>query len=435
MGLFNDEIKLREKVIADSSGVESKTVSIPRWVGFDRIKVSPIVKAVDWNVFEAAYEKDKNEINHLMIVHPCRSKDLSLELSRTEKKEHWYSYIHIIIGTNNFIMKHPSLPNRRGDDITFDVCVPSIEGHECLGNVKNQTVDEKKNHVLQLFDVLQSRYGIVCDRRIAIMRDVELNVNFVLSGEYGDFRDVVRRLSMYQTSLKNFKNVTYTKSGKDKIYKSADTFESIVPTNKTNTLESVSKTRVLKIYDKSEEIIDNYKKKNSGFSLMVDHISRIEIELKKKEEIKCYFEKKDNLFDLDQLGIEMAFTRFVEKFLTLPIKQYYKEMDESIEKLFKAIKINEYAWKQGLINDIISTLGGIFYEFLEEDLKSFVSLIPAPSVISNRARIIKQLTNEIRKNEGRAISIVSKRSHEELMDWLTDIKKEGEEQIVAYKIV
>ncbi len=328
-------------IIPGVKPISTFKVFIPKQIGFDRIKISPIVQRIDWVVFERAWEQErrkKKDETHFLVAHTSKIEDDVLNICKREKEDRWFSYIWILIDRCKFILRHPSLPGRKYDDCTFEIYVPRIEGHECLKNLRNQNYDDKRKHVLDLYSILEKKYGIVCDKEHAIMRNIELNISVSLNSPHDDFRDIVEWLSPYQQKIKGCVSNTYTVPDTNFLIKADDRdasepFEEKVPQLKYVSLNSVARTFVFKIYDKSYELMDEYRKDNKDgkTNFQMDHVTRIEVELQTKEEIRVYLSKKDDFFDLTQDIIEDGFRKFVKKHLVTPLLEYYKQMDNAIE--------------------------------------------------------------------------------------------------------
>ncbi|MCR5767937.1 MAG: hypothetical protein K6G45_05540 [Lachnospiraceae bacterium] len=420
----------------EHAGIEWESVSVPRRIGFDRIKISPRVTGINWPVFERAWAKEKSKnTHHMMSAHLSGDVDQALVICKAEKRERWYSYIRICVDRCVFVIRHSSLPGRLTDDCVFEIFVPLMRGKEFLGNLKNQSCSEKQDHVRTLFRKLHRKYGIICSEELACMRDIELNVSICLNGWRGTFKDPVEWLQGYQSTIQGFTCNSFTKSSSTLLLNGCDTdFEETVPDSRKISFAAVSKTRIMKVYDKTYELKKEYKRTvKDDTELDMDEVTRIEVQVLKRDEIFMYL-KKDNFFALTQNDIEEAFTSFLRRHLAEPLNEYYREMDRAMEKYFGSIDMHNRAWKYLLYRDLLSVISDRYYEIIQDDLRRWITYINGKSVKGNGARIFKSLVEMFKENEERAIRLVDKRSHEALIEWLVNLTGE-QKQMIRYRII
>ena len=176
------------EVMSLSDPEHFRTTELPRRIGFDKITVSLNIFQIDWDKLK---EIETSEVGfyRTLTLRSCRCKEKSLALCQIEPEERWYSEIRVQLGSNRFTLKKCNIP-KRGDICLFEICVPPIRDHECLGNICNLTCEEEKAWVNHLMDILE-KYGIFAERDYAILKKAEININLFLVANHTDFIDAV----------------------------------------------------------------------------------------------------------------------------------------------------------------------------------------------------------------------------------------------------
>lgn len=437
---------LAERMTKDNSTIElmelvdpehTRAAELPRKIGFDRVVVSLEVTSIDWNMLDIVYASETGMPRSLSLFE-CRSQEKCLAICAAEDQQHWYSSIKVQVASNTFTMKKCNLPGCR-DICLFEICIPPIEGHECLGNIHNLSCEQEKLRVREMMDELE-RYGIFCNRDYAVLKQAEINVNIFLVANNVGFKDAVEMLRPHRHGLDRFHFSDYAAKleNNDREYTIFKVDEAGRPWVKTlgikersrTSFNSVGRSLVIKVYDKAAETIE----KSGGFIEFVSPITRIEFFISAPNLIPYYF-GQENLFEMTQDDIENAFHHLADKFIRRPLMEYYSKITYGFEKYFESIDINEFAWRKNVVMTMDNTIKKTddFYIIPYEELVRYVGLIQAPSIKKNRARIAKELKEEFRKRNAQCIRITNEDIAKQLVDWLCTITGE-EEQNIIYRI-
>ena len=407
----------------------NRIIDLPRRIGFDRVVVSLEVMGIDWDMFDMILEYEGKRKHKTLYATDCRNKEKILHVCDDMDKEHWYSSIRIVLGSNKFTLQKCNLPGRH-DICRFEICIPPMPDHEILGNIHNLTCEQEQQRVRVMMDEIE-RYGIRLDKDVANIKEVEINVNICLSAFNMDFRDAVENIRQYRQCLKGFADEDHSEPDKGKnqvFYDPANLWsrEVDIPARKETSFHSKSPTRIIKVYDKSAEVIE----KSKGKLTFVSPITRIEFVLIDPSEIPVYFNGKNNLMHMTQDDIEDAFHSLADRLLKKPLDTYYRSVNNILEKYFGQIDIEGFAWRKNVVMDIERFLGKSngFLIIPIEELSRYVSLIPAKSIKKNRARITKSLRAEFTPSS--CIRITKSDTYTELMNWLCTIKGEEPQNIV-----
>lgn len=404
-------------------------MELPRKVGFDKVTVGLRVERVDWGVLEAI-ETSESGNTRTLSLRSCRNVDKILAICASEPEQHWYSEVRIQLASNVFTMKKCNLPNCR-DICSFEICINPIEGHECLGNISNLSCEQEQLRVQHMMDELEI-YGVYVDREYAELKKVELNVNLFLVEKHFDFRDAVELLRPHRHALSNFVFSDYWEKKKDKEYTisiSSYNIETLgIKEIQRTSFNCIGRSLTIKVYDKSVETME----KSGGFIEWMSPITRVEFSITSPNEIPYYF-GTTNLFDMVQENIERAFHRLANKFIRLPMLEYYRKVNIVFEKYFENVNVKEHAWRKNLLFELDSTIKRTddFFVLPEEDLKRLVRLIPNVSEKTSRSRIVNSLKEEFRK--ATCIRVSESWNIGYLLDWLCSCQGE-EPQSILYSI-
>ena len=413
----------------------SRSVDLPRQIGFDRIIIASEVMSISWDVFEKALAAETTGARTI-YAYECRTQEKILAICKGEPQKRWYSSIQIRIASNTLSLRKCNLPNCR-DICRFEICIPPIHGHEVLGNISNLSCEEEQSRVLSMMDAVE-RYGIHLNRKIADIKEVELNVNLYLTAYHYDFRDALEIIRPYRQCLDGFTYSDYSQSVERKQVIHGElpqtrypwSMHIDVPKQERTAFNATSSSRIIKVYDKSAETVA----KADGALAFISPITRIEFVLKDAKEVPIYFNRKTNLFDMTQTDVEDAFHKLSARLIREPLNQFYRNWNQALEKYFERVDIRRYSWRKNLVMELDKMLkeeeGFLIITITE--LSRYVSLIPAPSVHKNRARITKSLQNEIRLHAS-CIRVTETDVYEELMDWLCNLKGQ-EEQNILYEL-
>lgn len=406
------------------------TVNVPLRIGIDRMVIRCDVISVDWNLLESV---NKDEIKKKLVsLTECRSKGKRLLVCEKEPFKHWYSAIRVSLPQASFSLRKCNIPGCN-DISVLEILVPPIKDHEILDNVRNQNYSEERNRILYLMDCLEE-FGIVCDRNVANVLEIELNVTFSYAkGIYNNhFQDIVDLLRPFRICLKGFTDADYAehKMQDCRLYTIDHKMSAAgnTPRKAKSSFYAVSASRIVKIYDKTEEI----EVKSKGKIGILDILTRLEFILTDQNEIPIWFDNK-NFFEMSQKDIDTAFHGMMDKYMVKPLREYYRKITKILEQNFASINVHERAWRKKIImriDALISSSDG-YMIFSDHDIEHLVSLINAPSVYKNKGRIAKSLIKEI--NEYASSFRVDHRSPEAMLKAISSINgEEGKEQIIAY---
>lgn len=196
----------------------------------------------------------------------------------------------------------------------------------------------------------------------------------------------------------------------------------------------------INIYDKSYETKHNY---NDTFDKDADRLDmiqsnylRIEFRLSKRG-IGTYL-PDSNLVRLCQSDIEDAFKKIYKKCIHDNIVKYYRNWDLRLQKYFSNLDITNYknrsAWKKDFLLDISSQLNneGDGYLYLTKDeLKSYIKMIPAPSVQKNAKKIVEQIIKEMESKREMPIKVVNEIPYKVIDEFILNFAG-CQEQVIWY---
>ena len=390
---------LTEKMTDDNSIIDlwvtsdsghNKVLDLPRRVGIDKIVVSCRVMSIDWNAMDMVLTSEHgfSAADRTLVVTDCRYPDRRLPVCDENDMDHRYSKIQVFLNQNHekdqFVFSKSNLSNEYIISL-LKVFVPPLEGHEILDNVSNLGYEQEKVRILALMDELE-RYGIHLDRNVAYIRNVEINVNICIMDEHSDFRDSIEIIRPYRHGLKGFTDSDYGDADENKILQiygtNADKTKWIkklgIPQRNKTSFNSISRSRIIKVYDKSAEIKSKtYKNrfKNDGiFVGFMSPITRLEFELKDRNEVRTFFDT-DNFFELNQEAVEAAFHDLVSRYIKIPLDKYYRAWNRGLEQYFSKIDIHQYAWRKNTVIELDSQVseadGFLIISF--DDLIRYVS--------------------------------------------------------------
>lgn len=413
-----------EAIIGLFNPSECKTVKIPLRIGLDKVKIHIVVESIDWKLLEAR----KNDKGNRFVS--TRDDCNCLDICKGQKVVHWYSFISILLGEyDKLIFKKTNINS--SDSCLLEIHVDNIKDHELLGNISNHSVSEEIEKIKKLYGILKEQYGITV-KQVAVMKEVEINLNFILRKEDGDFDTdeflkVIQMLEPYQRCLLDFKHSKFSCDGVSYIPLGfpGSIRQELILNNYTSGLQSKTTTRKVKIYNKSLETKIR----------IFQQISRIEYSLNSKKVIKSYLGDED-LFMISQDNLEKAFHRLTESLIREPIINNYKELDRIIETYFDGIDISaNRKWRDNLISLIVDELSKFdcTYVITESHLLNWVKQMHGKSVKKNASVITKSLIYRLNKLNNTKVVIMENRQYEQLTGWLTKISGEDSFEIMYLK--
>jgi len=418
-------------LLADSDN--NRCADLPRKIGFDKVTVGLNVYQVDWDVLETIETSEAGE-RRTLFLRTCRDEEKILAMCKGAGRSHWYSEIKVQLASNVFTMRKCNLPNAR-DICSFEICIPPIERHECLGNISNLSCEQEQMHVQHMMDILE-QYGIYVERDTAILKRVELNINLYFDEKTGDFCDAVEMLRPYRHGLddrfvfsdfskKTTEDQLYVELGlgsKNNAYRRHNIG---VMKRQMTSFNSIGRSLEIKIYDKSSETIE----KSHGYIGWMTPITRIEFVITSPKLVPFYM-GDDNLFALNQGDVEEAFNKLAKKYIKEPLIYYYRKMYAAFEKYFENVDIGEYAWRKNLVRDLDNTIKRTddLFVLAEADLKRLVKLIPNFSDNTSRTRVFQTLKEEFERAE--CIRIADGWDIGLLLNWLCDFHGEEPQSII-----
>ncbi len=318
-------------------------------------------------------------------------------------------------------VKKCNLPGRK-DICILEVFIPPLKNHEILGNIHNMTCDMEQTHVLELICQIE-RYGIYLRKDKADIREAEINVNIYLTAHDHSFRDALEIIRPFRLCLPRFKDDDRAEADSKNTVALGHGFEWSTDTDirkrKKTSFTSSSRSIIIKVYDKSAEIIS----KSKGEITFISPITRIEFLIKDKNEIPIYLNKKENLFDMQQEDVEFAFHKLSNIFIKAPLDVYYKKMNKVIEEYFERIDVAMYAWRKNTVTELDNIIKKMdsFMIIPESELSRYVSYIPAKSIKKNRSRIVKSLIEEFHYRNASCVRITPTDTYNELMEWMCSL--------------
>ncbi len=417
-------IELRELVEGDNF----QTCDLPRRIGIDRMILQMMIDEID---FDALFSVSASEegLTKTLYLYYCKDYEKALPFCDEGDPDHWISGLRIQMFGGLFLVSK----NRHGVYCTFEIFMPEIPGHKCLGNISNMNTDQAKARVLQMMNKLES-YGIYIYRDVAYIKEIEMNVNLFFTEHNIDFRDAVDLIRPFRHNLRNFKFSDYAENQRDKyeyIYSShmeriwGD--EAHIPVWRRTSFNAARRTLEIKVYDKSLETL-----KNEGSRRLISEISpitRVEFTLRDVNQVQAYFRNR-NLFDLEQSDIERVFHRIALRYMAGPLNAYYRQLTYALESYFESIDITAFAWRKNAVLDLDALLKRTddIIVLPYSEIVRLVKLIKAPSIKSNGSRIAKSFCEEIRKSSS-SIRITETDTVSELMDWLCTHTGEEDQNI------
>lgn len=415
-------IELRELVEGDSF----QTCDLPRRIGIDRMILQMMIDEIDFDALFSVSASEEGLTKTLYLYH-CKDYKKALPFCDEGDPDHWISGLRIQMFGGLFLLSM----NRHGVYCTFEIFMPAIPGHECLGNLSNMSSDQAKNRVLQMMNRLEN-YGIYIYRDVAYIKEIEMNVNLFFTEHNIDFRDAVDLIRPFRHNIRNFILSDYAENQTEKceyIYSShlskvwGD--EAHIPVWRRTSFNAVRRTLEIKVYDKSLEVMRKSRRQIRELS----PITRIEFTLRDVNQIQAYFRNR-NLFDLEQSDIERVFHRIALRYMAGPLQSYYRQLTYALENYFEGIDITAFAWRKNAVLDLDALLKRTddIIVLPYSEIVRLVKLIKAPSIKSNGSRIAKSFCEEIRKSSS-SIRITETDTVSELMDWLCNHTGEEEQNI------
>lgn len=433
MDFFAEEVFLDKSMrkIHEANGY--KFLTIPMRVGFDRIRVVLDIKEIDWDKLANAMEREKELHMDALTVKQTVNSEQALLICNGKQPLPWVS--DIMIRFSNFTLSINRGNGRSNHDIcSLEVFISPLKGYEYLGNFSNNSCEEEQSYVRELIQKIGENYGIYFIKDYADLRQMELNINFKMKrGIVG----AIETLGAYQAKLNGFTHSEYKENGGESYLANKETLwrtilSGVFPTG----LVSTSTNRIVKIYDKSRETIysNNKKTKSDVIIKELSKMCRIEYTVKRKEIIGQYCNKKSNLFELTQEDIEGAFRKLSEELLAIPIKDYYREIDDAFAKYLENLDITkDRKWREKFFSRIVekvNSYGAGIYIVTEDDIYSATSHMSAKTVTSNAKRTAN-LTIRVFKDMGnKSIRVVQgEKEYKAVLEWLCGIKGEEEQEI------
>lgn len=403
MDFFAEEIFLDKSVRWSYEKKNYKFLTIPRRVGFDRIRTVLEIKEIDWNKLANAIEREKELHTEALTVKQTVSSEQALKICNGLQPLPWVS--DITVRFSNFTLSINRGNGRSNHDIcSFEVFLCPMKGYEFLGNFSNNSCKEEQNYVKELMRKISENYGIYFDENYAGLRCVEINVNYKM--KHG-IEGAIENLGAYQAKLDGFRHSEYKESGgKNYLVNKETLWRMIVGGTFPTGLASTSRDKEIKIYDKTRESIYSYNKSSKDGTEIKDlsTMCRIEYTLKRKEVIEQYCNKKSNLFDLTQEDIEKAFRALSKDLLEKPIKAYYDEIDNAFAKYLENADITkDKKWREHFVDrmkDIVSEDGAGIYFITEDDIRSCTSHMSAKTIKSNAKRTANYTIDAFKKMGG-----------------------------------
>lgn len=434
MKLFRADLSKENSLIPMFEHLGYKRVNVPRRVGFDRIKIGLSVKSIDWDMLYNRSQVEKNFKHKSVSVNETVKGEQALNICNGLDPLPWVSSIRVTINSSVLTIRKCNIPSRN-DICNFEIYIKPFQGHEILGNLSNNSCEEEQSYVKELMQVVAKEYGIHFEEGYSVLREVEINVTMKINRKEDGLIGPVEILGPVLTMLENFTSSRYGVPGKNRILNRGNLFVHDLPGVQDTSINAVSSTRKVKLYDKTFETKEsNNSKKNKQITFM-ENLCRLEYIISKREEIAVYFRGKTNLFDMTQDDLNYAFRKLTRVLLKEPLEEYYRDFDNAVEEYFKRINIHNRKWRLELIRDLLlavhnSRVG--YYNMTEEELRHYVTVMNAASVTAHGARIASGIKNEIQKLDGRAIKVTKgKKEYIPLINWLCNIDGE-EEQYIYY---
>ena len=215
--------------------------------------------------------------------------------------------------------------------------IPS--GNRVFGNIQNITMSECRRLVANVFDYLESYYGVTCDYSEVSFAYLELNCTFVTEEPFRSYnRGLGTALGCWGQKSWG-KLVTYSSTDSAGAKKTVETF------SRSRTSGSLG----IYIYDKSKQIEKSKKLR------IRQHLMRIEIRLDGSQAIKQFLKKEPYLHSLcdDELKIF-----FWKQFKAHVIDKYYKwkkAQEKKLDKMVKEYQSRYYRWIGNFLADLADT--------------------------------------------------------------------------------
>ena len=199
-------------------------------------------------------------------------------------------------------------------------------------NLKNVSVEEFKQNLIEIFEYLYRRYGIsVCLDNLKI-RQLEINTTFKLKSTFYQYHRALKLL-MFNLPKTYQKSRSICKIDKEKQRMESETFY------RGNSMMEI------KIYDKKKQLEES---KNLKLN---DEYMRIEIVLKKTQKVKEVF-KSEFLEDLtNEQIVEFYYGQF-KKLFEKPYRKWQRENREKLRQMILKHKGTKHpSWMNNLIRE------------------------------------------------------------------------------------
>lgn len=407
MQFIQDELKKDNDWVSKWISDGWKNEYCPIQVGFDRVILKLTLKSIDYDILQSAIDVCKLNEDNWIFTKTTSDQDISLNICKSNSVK--YTYIKVNLGNNDILTITPTGKDRT-DNCTL---ILHIAPHKYLGNIYNNCVCDEISFIHNKMAEIEQLTGLCFDRNYLELTEAEINMNFLYDLESMTFADIVNAIGAYQIMNKKSTNNGFSISTLKKSVVDAMT-SSIIGKNKISIYTRYTDVDI-NIYDKSYEAKHGYNlefdKDNDKIDMIQSNYLRIEFKFSKRG-ISTYL-PSSNLNNLTQIDIEEAFKKIYRKYIHDNVVKYYRSWDLRLQKYFGQLDISAYknrsAWKKDFLLDISAQLrneGDGFLYLTKEELKSYIKLIPAPSVKKNANKIAEQILYEMESKRDMPIRIV-----------------------------
>lgn len=404
----------------------------PIQVGFDKIKLKLELGDIDYNRLQSAVNESKLNADSWLFAKTTTDSNVALDICNDS--DTLYTYIKVELGNNDILTITPTGIDRK-DNCSL---VLHIKAHKYLGNIYNNTVEEEIAYIQTKLHEIEELTGLYFNPEYLELTEAEINMNLLYELESMSFVDIQKTIGVYQIVNGKSSNNGYTVSSIKK--STVDAMPSAIKGKRKISLYTRYTDIDINIYDKSYETKHNY---NDTFDKDADRLDmiqsnylRIEFRLSKRG-IGTYL-PDSNLVRLCQSDIEDAFKKIYKKCIHDNIVKYYRNWDLRLQKYFSNLDITNYknrsAWKKDFLLDISSQLNneGDGYLYLTKDeLKSYIKMIPAPSVQKNAKKIVEQIIKEMESKREMPIKVVNEIPYKVIDEFILNFAG-CQEQVIWY---
>jgi len=206
--------------------------------------------------------------------------------------------------------------------------------HALLGNAQNMIMDECLKKVMEVFDYLETFYGIKCEYGDVCFSELEINCTLVNEKAFSEYN---RGLHVVMASSKG------------KCWRNYGTYHTVNDTMTKLTVGTFFKERKsgslgIYVYDKSQQMRD------MKILDIEEDLMRIELRIVKRENVKRFL-GSPYLYDISDGSIRNFFYKQVTKILVKPYQKWMVQNLKRLNSLIESYRSTYHRWISKFLAD------------------------------------------------------------------------------------